>query len=290
MNNRRPFAPPYPPLAKKVQFRDTSPATIAAVLEDVRKARELRPVLNRIEAESGAVADSSGQPFDVKVIDMAAAGIDTAGQRIGGGHKLIFLKDGSTVGARLDVAFGGSPSTIPLAPGQTVRCRFSDAQVVRNARSAVKGTAKLLVVRDAQADYTEDLSAGDSGLLAAVDLIGTASSSTFVAVAEDTQPSGAAPQGSFNVTGFKTLRVLVDGQAANTLTTADLIPWSRDPDSGLWFEGGGELVSVPDSASSGYRYRSFLMSVRGFGLMFFEIRNLLPAGATQLGFIVQGVE
>lgn len=279
---------PFDPV-RQVQREVTSGASLVAGVEALQRARASAAIQRAADGGSEPLADQAGNPFAVVTVDLGSAAFIAGGHQLGSGCKVMYLADGSTAGGRLELDFGGL-AVVPLAPGQWIRTRFRNAVVRRSSLSAVKGLAKLLVMKDSSADFSEDNASKVSQLLTPVDLLGDSKTPTFIAVAEDTQPSGAAPVGSFNMTGFKLLRLLIDGQAANTLTTADIIPWARDPDTGLWAEGGGELVAVPDSASSGYRYRSFLMSVRGFGLMYPEIRNLLPALQTQLGLIVQGIE
>lgn len=219
-------------------------------------------------------------------INLADTALDTLGQsRPVSGYGLLYRKIGSSPNGRLNLVAGRE--LVDFAPGAELIAPFRELQVVRSPRSGTIGIARLIVLTRPDVKYREpDVVPGSPR--DPVYLLG--SSSAYVAVPEDTQPAGAAPAGSFQIAGWKRLLVELDGGAANTLTTTDLIPWTRDPDSTLWQENGADLVNVPDSAATGYRYRSFILNVAGSGLMFLEIRNALPAGLTEIGMKVKGLE
>ncbi len=283
----KPELPPYGPLSRP-DVRSPTAKGIEALVARAQRERETEAVMDA-ERSAGGNLTQAGLPFVSDTLDLGDATFIANGKVMGvQGEKLIFMRDGSTAGARLDVEIGGT--FLGLSPGSRIEMPFRGFTVKRNAQSAVKGKARILVVKNERANFIEDAANGGLSLLAPVDLLGDSKAGTYVTVAEDTQPSGAAPQGSFNATGFKRVRVYVDGQAANTLESVTLVPWVRDPDTGLWSEQGIESFDLPDSVATAYRYRVFTFTVKTFGLMFFEVRSLLPAGATQLGFIVQGVE
>lgn len=230
-----------------------------------------------------------GLPFSQYTIDLATSGLDTAGYRIAAkGQKLIYRREGSAPSGRLHVDVGGR--LLDLYPGASIKVPFEGLTVFRSERSGAVGNAKLIVCSRGDVDFIEPQTDVAGEDLTPVDLLGAVGAGTFVAVAEDTQPSGAAPTGSFVHTGWKKLRVTIDGQAANTLTETDIIWWTREPNSGVWFEQGESLQHISDSQATGYRYRTFTINVTGNGRMCPEIRTLLPAAQTQLGFAIQGIE
>lgn len=203
------------------------------------------------------------------------------------GFALIYRRGGqSSPAGRVTVNMGGEFQN--LEPGDRLDGYFEGFQVKRGDDSAAVGKAELVIITDRDADFIEPIEKNVPSADAAK-LLGNVDTGTFVTLAEDTQPSGT-PANQFDTTGWKKIRVYVDGQAANTMTSADFIPWNKDAAS-RWNEQGEAMKSIPDSASSGYRYRSFVFELEPkSGVMAFELRNLLPAGQTQVGIIVEGIE
>lgn len=253
----------------------------------------------QMEASSKTVASSAslneGLPFQVIPVDLSL--LSSAGVSLNfavSGVELYFRREGSTPGARLVLLVGGEFKTI--YPGCRVVGPFEGFGVAQDTYGATAGLAQLVVVKRKEFTFFEPHDLPVPALPNPVDLLGSynrgSGAYTFVAVAENTQPSGATPTGSFLTQGFSLLRVLVDGQAANTLESVDLVPWFLQPGSSgnVWFEQGSEMVSLPDSIATAYRYRVFTFPVYGGPWrLFFEVRNLLPAGQTRLGFMVQGL-
>ncbi len=272
--------PPYGPLPVRPHPMNEPLALGLRRLEGIQEQDELE----RLSKQSAIPLNRRGA-FSTEVLDLSSASLaSTAGVQVDRtGFGLLYRRQGSSPGGRLLLNIGGRIEDV--RPGDYFQGYFDSFQVFRNTGSANVGEAQLLIFTQPDAFYWEAPVA--VGQQTPVYLLG--SSSSFVTVAENTQPSGAAPTGSFDPTGYRNLRLEIDGQAANTLTTVDLIPWVRDPNSALWFEQGTERISIPDSDSTAYRYRVVNVPVIGNGLMFFEIRNLLPAGQTQLGFNVQGL-
>ncbi len=241
----------------------------------------------RHESELGQEMDL-GNPFSEYKINLADTGVGTTGKAIDSrGYGLLYRKEGSNPQGRLTIKVAGQITD--LAPGMMFKGAFRDLVVLRATRSAQVGYANIIVFQTPMA-FLNEPSEQVGELLQPVALLGDASAGTFVAVAENTQPSGVNPTGSFDVTGWSKIRLFIDGQAANTLTSTDLIPWLQPyPTGGIWYEQGEARFTVPDSISSAYRYRMIELGVGGRGLLYFEIRSLLPAGQTQLGFAVEGI-
>lgn len=240
--------------------------------------------LQRLAGRSARV----GFPFTQPLIDLSATAIETAGQRVATkGERIIYRREGSNPNGRLIIDVGGRLED--FYPGMVLTFPFDGFTVIRAPRSAAVGYAKLIVCTELDVNAHEPLTLPGEDL-APVNLLGNAGAGTFVLVVEDTQPSGAAPAGSFVASGWSKVRVTIDGQASNTLESVDLVPWFREPNSGIWFEQGGAMISLPDSQATAYRYRTFVMSTIGTGRMFLEIRNLAPGGGSALSFAVEGLE
>ncbi len=232
------------------------------------------------------------------------------------GSKLL-LRRTSTPGIAVDLDVAGGSLT-RMVPGTRLVHPISDLRVKKSLGSK-PGYARFAVFSDPAADLIEPETLIHSEPVTLLGGMGGGSSTlTFMTIAENTQPTGVAGGSEndnfFAVQGWKKLRVFVDGGAANTATSFTIIPWfgfswNGGVDQGLsgvytWFENGRGAFNVADSVASAYRYRVFSIDLSPhFELlrgavpdlsdevyMFLEIRNLLPAGATGLGLIVQGVE
>jgi len=195
---------------------------------------------------------------------------------------------GSSRGGLLTLNIGGEIKD--FGPGDKITGRIERMQLTQHASSAVIGNARLVLLSSPWADFTSTVG-GDAAI---TDLLGSVSHPvSFVAVAEDTDPDLALTVGSFDVSGWKKIRVLIDtyGSGATSATSFDLIPFVSPGSNTTWFENGLERISVPDAdATTGRRYRAIVLSVSGRGRMYFAIRNLLASARTDLGFIVQGIE
>lgn len=143
-----------------------------------------------------------------------------------------------------------------------------------------------------------DADAGTTGTLELASVTGTWVNDEAItdtgggaAVVNGVATATASSSTSFIVTGWKRVRVLIDmASGGANATSVDLIPWFREGNSALWYEQGGERISIPDTALTGGQYRVVTIPVLGIGRMHLEIRNLLAAARTSLGFIVQGIE
>lgn len=264
------------------------PTSLLQAIENNLRSDEGR--IQRRRESLSPVQASDGLPFMQRSIDLSEAGVDTAGKNLRvPGFALLYRREGSAPGGKLKLSLGGD--FVDFCPGMFIRATFDQVTVIRAARGAQAGFAQLVVFTDPDATLEElyDVIPGEP--FEPVDLLGSSVAGTFVAVTEDTQPSGAAPAGSWLATGWRRFRVLIDGTtAAAAATSFDLIPWVRDPNSGIWFEQGVQRIGVPDSGATGYRYREVILETEpAEGLMYLEIRNLLAAGRTGLGYIVQGI-
>jgi hypothetical protein len=223
-----------------------------------------------------------GNPFQTLRVDLASS---NATQWRGVGYGIIFRREGSAPGARLDIEVGGRVEC--LYPGSRIVGPFDAFTVQRAERSSLKGLGYLIVQLRPDADFVEPAEVPGQ-LCAPVDLLGDSSvlNGTFVSVPEDTAPTGDLPTGAFDTTGWSRIRVFLSGSG---LVSADLIPWVREPKSQLWFPQPDALRAVVDSAATGYDRRVMLFDLEATGQTFLEVRSLLPAPLTHLGMIVQGV-
>lgn len=208
------------------------------------------------------------------------------------GYEITFLRRGSAPGALLQLA-GGAGVTGAFAPGDSVRGYFESGDILLKLApsSASFGKALLRIALQPQGRFGETPASIPPN---PVDLLGNSVTDSWVTVAEDTDPDGAAPVGSFDCSGWTKLRLLIDTQTAGDKATSfDLVPWSAPTISNQqarWFEQGLERISVPDTDTTKGRYRVVVVAVSGRGRMYFSIRNLLEAARTGLAFIIQGIE
>lgn len=266
----------------------TAATSLDSLIKESLVAQE-EAVRSRNQARA-PISSSAGSPFSTHRFNLADSGIDTAGKALKTpGFALLYRREGSAPSGKLRLELGGE--LVDFSPGMFIRAEFEQVHVFRGARSGQAGFANLVVFTSPDATLEELYDTVPGEPFEPVDLLGSSTAGTFITVAEDTQPSGAAPAGSWLASGWRRFRVLIDGEsAAANATSFDLIPWVRDPNSGIWFEQGTARIGVPDSAGTGYRYRELILEVEpAEGLMFLEIRNLLAAGRTGLGFIVQGI-
>jgi hypothetical protein len=203
---------------------------------------------------------------------------------------LYYSPRGSAAGGLLQVSVGGTLKT--FGPGDRITGWIERFELSRAPGSVTTGTVQLVLLQSPFVNI--ETYPGATAAAAATDLLGSFpanGSPTFGALqAEDTDPSGLNPAGSFSISGFSKIRVLIDtlSNAANA-TSFDLVPWFSPNSDANWFEQGTERVSVPDTDTSGGRYRVLVFSVSGRGQMYLAIRNLLAAARTGLSFIVQGI-
>lgn len=274
---------PLPRMRMEQSFADDVQLNLDNIISAAREGRTQPVSLPSID---------KGSPFAELRLDLAAAAPWAAlggdGHIIGkSGHGLVYRRQGSNPQGRLTIEIGGDVTE--LYPGMQLMGRFDAFRVRRASSSGTSGQARLVILERPDVTYQEPQDA--VGLpFDPVDLLGVSSTNTYIDVAEDTQPSGASPVGSFTFTGFSKLRVLVNTLSdGDNATTFDLIPWFQPANNANWFEQGLARISIPDTDVTKYQYRVFTIDVSGSGKMYFEIRNLLEAARITLGFIVQGI-
>lgn len=115
---------------------------------------------------------------------------------------------------------------------------------------------------------------------------------TGTASAADTALTGDQVPTSFLVTGWKKVTVLIDTQTASANATSfTLTPHFWDPDASIWADQALEDIMVPDSTTTGQRYRAITLPLTGLrGRMYLQISSLLASARTGLAFKVLGVE
>lgn len=210
------------------------------------------------------------------------------------GVRLIYRKMGSNPGGRLDFISAGRITQ--LYPGCRVEAPFDGGIMKLGQGSSQVGDALFTIVKLEGYDFREPYSEGGAGSVpqsSNIFLLGSNAGGTitYVTVAENTDPSGAQPTGAFMANGFSGLVLLIDGQsAAANATSFDLIPWFDPNRDGDWHEQGTQRISVPDSDSSGFRYRVVAYAIQPVnGDVYFSVRNLLAAARTGLNMAVIGV-
>lgn len=208
------------------------------------------------------------------------------------GVKLIYRRMGSNPGGRIDFVSAGRITQ--LYPGCRLEAPFDGGTFVIGQGSSAVGEALFTVVKLEGYDFNEPQGDVNNPTSENTYVLGSSSDAgviTYVGVVEDTDPSGAAPTGAFTINGFTGLIILIDGlSAAGNATSFDLVPWYDPNRDGDWHEQGTERISVPDSDTSGQRYRVVAIKIQNcIGDMYFAIRNLLAAGRTGLAFAIIGV-
>lgn len=255
---------------------------------NVSKLMSMIPDLEEQRRTGRAPVDKGGG-FATEDLDLSTA------QVIGGKtiertcYGLYYSPRGSAAGGLLVVNVGGDLKE--FGPGDRITGWIERFDVKRHASSVTTGTARLVMLSSPWVDIETFANATAPGT--ATDVLGTFPTTgalTFITVAEDTDPVGVNPAGSFSISGFSKIRVLIDTlSAAANATSFDLVPWFSPNNDANWFEQGTERVSVPDTDVTGGRYRVLTFNVAGRGQMYFAIRNLLAAARTGLRFIVQGI-
>ena len=251
---------------------------LASIIPDLEETRRI-----------GRSPIDKGGGFAVEDVDLSSTVVVTGKTIERTCYGLYYSPRGSAAGGLLTVNIGGDLKE--FGPGDRITGWIERFDVKRHANSVTTGTARLVMLASPWVDIETFPGATAPGT--ATDVLGTFPTTgalTFVTVAEDTDPVGLNPTGAFSISGFSKIRVLIDTlSAAANATSFDLVPWFSPNSDSNWFEQGTERVSVPDTDVSGGRFRVLTFNVAGRGQMYFAVRNLLAAGRTGLGFIVQGI-
>jgi hypothetical protein len=160
------------------------------------------------------------------------------------GKQLLFLRDGSTPGIRLDIP---GFNIKELSPGDRVKISFSSLTLAISKNSAIKGRARLLAIKEG-ADFEEYQK--DSSFRA-VDITGgkaSASTGNIYSVGNGASPSFLVPGAGTLFTigavtpvqGFKKLKVFIASYdlSVGQATAFTITPWiglSRTNSSGVSF-------------------------------------------------------
>lgn len=264
--------------------------TAAEVLQLKALARALGEGL-----KESPVDDGGG--LSVKRVALSSLSVDrwTRVSLGGKAYRVHFSKRASAAGAHLEVK---EPELASFAPGDALEGARTELELRLRPDSNTVGTCVFQCSRRPGVKLEEgDFAGGPVKPTALLGAVGEESGAiTYVSVAEDTAPSGApaSQAGAFNCSGWRKIRVTINGTA---LETTDLVPWQYrggtadgTGTTGAWTENGLERISVPDSTPTAYATRSFILNVAGNGWMFFQPRSLLPAGLTALNMLVEGIE
>ena len=209
------------------------------------------------------------------------------------GFEVSYLRRVSTPGGLLAITPGGLEK--PFAPGDKLTGAFDSLIVKLAAGSAAAGTAVLRISQNPQAHFSEF--PGDAINIAPAALLGTFTATGGVSypalILKDLVPSGAQA-GSFNISGWSTILVLIDTTSnGGTATTFDLVPWFQtagDNANNVWYEQGTQRISVPDTNASGGQRRIVAINLtKAQGNLYLAINNLQAAARTGLLMCVLGV-
>lgn len=281
-------------MSPPIDLREHGEALLALFKQVQQQALE-QNIEAALAGEPGVSLNRQG--FAVVPIALASSAFQRQGVLVNQtGYGFHVLRRSSPAGVRLNVKVGGE--TQYMGPGDVIRGKFEGLQIQQGQGSVLAGTAYCLVELNPQGRFEQSpAAAGDVSapqvLLGSMDSLGAI---TFSAEqAENTDPSGAASGivTAFDVTGYSKLQLMIDTlSAAANATSFDLIPWWQTKGgSTVWFEQGTERISVPDTDTSGGRYRIVELPLDGgAGYMYFSIRNLLATARTGLSFFAVGLE
>lgn len=259
----------------------------AEILDMVDERRREQSRVQHDDKQTPTPLDKGGG-FTDHLIDLSATGINTTGYTVdSAGYGIIYRREGSNPQGRLNLDIGGV--VYDFYPGAAIKGYFTKATAIRSARSSTVGPARLVVLGRSDAEFIEPSVELPGEPVSPVDLLGNSVTPTWVTVPENTQPAGATPAGSFITTGWKTIRLLLDINDGTAGTSLDIVPWVREPNSGLWFEQGTQRVSIPDSDTTAYRYRVVTFDTFGAARMYFQPVLVLPAGVVNINQIAQGL-
>lgn len=258
--------------------------------------RKIMPVVSELWGKP-ATPLNVASAFEVVEIDLAGGNKEDAAYVQAGmgtfereGYGLVFLKRGSSPGAMFELKVGGTLKQ--FGPGDKFTGYFTQVGLRRAVGSATTGVARIMVLRSPLADFAECIELESS---APVPLVGTFDPTTgrptaYAPIAEDTDPTGVGLASAFDISGWRVIEVFLDGLTnAGNATSFDLVPFVDPAYLGDWHEQGTGRISVPDSDTSGFRFRHVVVNVDGRGLMAYAVRNLLAAARTGLGIAVRGV-
>lgn len=256
--------------------------------------RRLVPEIERLRGIPVQPSNITGA-FSVVTVDLSDPAFSgKTGGTLGGsggisGFGLVYLQRGSHPGALLELDCGGTIEN--FAPGDRVRASFSSVKIRRLPGSSQTGFARILVLLDPTVDYQEAEildAAQPVALLGTFD--DTGAPSQYITVTEDTDPTGSGLASAFDISGWNQIEVWMDGNsAAANATSWDVVPWCDPAYGGNWHEQGTARLAIPDTDTTGGRFRMFTMSVAGRGRMAFAVRNLLAAARTGVGFAIRGI-
>lgn len=272
----------------------TAPASTPAL--ELARALEIAQLQQQLQqlfsARPALKLDASG--FVDFVIDLSKGDLATSGLLIPhAGFEVSYLRRASTPGGLLQIVVGGLSK--PFAPGDKLTASFDTLQVALAAGSVAAGSAVLRIALQPQVSFREFQ--GDTISVTPVALLGllgpTGALTPAALQLKDVIPSGAQA-GSFSVSGWSTILVLIDTtSAAGTATTFDLVPWYQlagNNAANTWFEQGTERVSVPDTNVSGGQFRMVVIQLgRAQGNCYLAINNLLALARTGLLMAVVGI-
>lgn len=219
--------------------------------------------------------------------DLAALGAGGALPFRESGVEVIFSQYGSSPGALLQINAGGVLTKI--GRGARLRQPFEGFTISAAEGCATTGFARFVVIKNPGYDYQEPYET-DAGVRQTTLLGGTDSAGllTFTSVNADTNPSGASPAGSFDVSGWKAIDVYLDSGADGR--TFDLVCWFQPRGSTQWFQNQGAFQSFGTTTglTTTLRTQQFTMGLFGeAGKLYFAPVNM--SAGTAVGVHVKGV-
>ncbi len=247
-----------------------------------------------------------GKRANVSVVEIDVSTLYLAGNQTFNvaGYGLVFLRKYSNAGVLLDVDAGGVWGT--FGPGDSLKGQFDSFTVSLNYQTCFYGKVYVLVVLTPDGWAAESAEASLNATLPTTLMNGAGvynlgwggySGYNFATITEDVDPTALliGATGTIQTSGWSRLRLILDTQSGGAnATTFDLVPWvgfGNLASTAFWAEQGTERISIPDTDTSGQRYRVVTVPVIGrAGAMYFGVRNLQAAARTSIGIIAQGID
>ena len=159
------------------------------------------------------------------------------------GYKLLYLREGSAAGGRVDIDCGGQ--ILSMAPGDKITGYFDRVRFARSSLSVVQGYARFLIVTNPQADFEEWAAIGRSENRDTVSYAATANASTNT-------PSAATD--GLALLGAKAVRVTIAADSTRTFSGAGTIRfWYYNPITTRWALNVEADVDLSTLAAATYR-------------------------------------
>lgn len=271
---------------------------------------QLAAFLQQLAADAKFRAQAAAEPtrdihqvgFNDVVLDLANAKVISGTNFTSGrGFGFTFLRRHSSPGAQLvfNNAGVGLVGGFGMGPGDWIEGSFDgdQLQVARAPSSVTAGRAVLRVWLNPQARFREnefdELPVEPFALLGGVSSDGAP---TFITLLEDAEPVNgtvSSATGTFDVTGWKRLMVLIDAQSAGDEAISFALDpyWAIRGAGGTWYtEGETQRITFAGSLPAQARFRAAVVDLAPTpGWLGFMPRLLENGSRTGLGLLVLGI-